>query len=359
MAFQLKPKTVVTSSAASPPSGEVKKLAVGVPVKIGPVRAAPKVFGGEDMIPEPLKIFMFGKQGSGKTYAIKALLVAGYKVYYISTDMGGLGLRSFTAELRSEDPPAMKRLRGLTSIETVADVMKFLYKPAELDPGIWEFDPDFIIWDGYSNFQQVMVPDNIYGESDAKIEDRVTEQKEWMQLKNASLTSLTRFVRIANPVTGKIIHKIVISHEDIRNPSGTIGSLPSSEGVELFVPWFQGSGKQQILGAFDVSIRTGFDRKKKELDSSLGFRYYLGGPYNKMPKRRGKALRALPDEIPGDIMKIILPVFQEEGITKDMVDPLNVSIMAEAAKALEEAQVQDDNTSDSGEQTKSESDSQS
>lgn len=315
--------------------GGLKKTLAAGPVKIGPVRAAPKVWGGEDAVPEPLRIFMFGKFGTGKTYSLLSLLLAGYKVYYVSTDMGGLGVRSFMAQLRTKYPHLLKNIRGLSSIETIADMTSFLYNPAKLDPGIWDFDPDFMMWDGYSNFQQVMITDEMYGAEEAKLEDRITENKEWSKLKNASINSLTRFCRIANPVTGKIIHKIVVSHEDIRNSKSEMGTLPSADGIELYVPWFQGSGKQQIMGAFDVSIRTGRDKKK--LDINEGYRYYLSGPFNKMPKRRGEAMKKLGDEIPADLMTIVGAIFDEENITKDMVDPLNKELMAASAAGLEQA----------------------
>lgn len=147
-------------------------------------------------------------------------------------------------------------------------------------------------------------------------------------LKNGTMNAVSRFNTLANPATGKILHKLTLGTEDLRNKPGELGSAPQLEAQETYMPWIQGASRQAIAGAFDLIIRTGFDKKKAAetpLDKAAGFRYYLRGAKNKMPKARGVGLAALPEETEADLIRFIDIVFVEEGITRGMIDPMNIA----------------------------------
>src|SRR5512139_1676099 len=53
---------------------------------------------GED--PRAFKAMLYGRGGTGKTYAMVPLLLDGLKIFVLTTDIGGDGLATVEAELR-------------------------------------------------------------------------------------------------------------------------------------------------------------------------------------------------------------------------------------------------------------------
>lgn len=292
-------------------------LKTNVPVaSIASPRLAPKVFGGSSMIPEPVRLFAFGEQGTGKTFMIKQLLEAGFKVYYISTDIGGSGLSSFTGQIEDKYFND-ETFRAMEPFREFADLRSFMFNPRKFDPDIYSWDPDFVFWDGFSSYQQFILNVEVMGGEFTKVSDLQVEGKEWGPIKNGTLGMLDKFMALNNPTNGKIWHKIVTCHEDVRNQGGGLGAVVNLGGDPQGVAWIQGAARQAITGAFDVILHT-------RVDKEAGFVYDLTKPLNQQPKYRGKVLKDLPKYVAADIIPIVDFQFTSRKITRGMCDPKQV-----------------------------------
>ncbi len=273
-----------------------------------------KVVRGNQQGIEGINMLIFGTWGSGKTYTIKALLEAGYKVLYLNTDLGGNGLKSFTIPMRAEGKvDLLENLAIIPPLEDVDDFVTFVDKPESVFPDIYTFDPDFIFWDGLHGFQQFHIAREI-ADLETKdgirtIEDEFSVSgKEWQLVRNATLNSVHKFLKLNNKMTGKVWHRIITCQEDVRNAKNEIGSDPNHRGVEQKVPLIQGQAKQLMAGAFDLIIRTKKDNEGK-------YRYVFSGRDNSVQaKKRGFDL---PDEMPADFGKLWETLAKQDGIVRD------------------------------------------
>ncbi len=311
--FKIAPSVKTIASSGGP------AIKTATTQSITPPRAAPKEFGGGGGIPEPVRVFMFGPPGTGKTFTIKDLIEAGFKVYVLSTDIGGTGLSAFSGQV--EPSLLATNLRGI-HLNTWAELRSWLFNPAKFatdgQPSIYDFDPDFLFWDGFSSFQQFILSSEVQGDTEStSTADLNVEGKEWALMKNGTLGSLNRFTGLHNPITGKIWHKIVTCHEDTRNAANSLGTAVKLDGVDTGAPWLQGASRQVISGAFDVTLHT-------RIDKTEGFVYDLTKPKNLFPKWRGKVISTLPDHIPAAIMPIVEEQFKARGIVRGMVNTANI-----------------------------------
>jgi len=199
------------------------------------------------------KICIYGHWGTGKTRTIFELLEMGYKVLCLTTDIGGSGTSTVVGEATRAGKLDLVR-KNCKEIELFdyEEVKEFIDDPTKYFPDIYEFDPDFVYWDGFSSYQAIDVSEAVGGmarsgisenrqesASEAVKEGIQFEQIHWNQIKNVTLRSIANFCSLHNKKTGKIWHKVVLCHE-----------------TEKGQPLIQGGANRLFGGAFNLIIRT-------------------------------------------------------------------------------------------------------
>lgn len=240
-----------------------------------------------------IKIAAYGKVATGKTDAIVALLLRGLRVFVLSTDMGGSGLRTVRSHLRKlgrEDLLAnlveheiIDRDNAYEEVGDLIDMFKFRESAAnyeiKLDDGstttLFAWDPHVLVWEGFSNYQDSCVvryvlskdqtPDKIdsrgnllpksEGSEMRRAGFRLDDFRDWDAVKRATNQQLDDFLVIHNPLTGRKIHKYVTFHEkepDLDNKTGEGPRKPEDMKPNLLL---SGSARSTVVGGFDLVIR--------------------------------------------------------------------------------------------------------
>lgn len=278
-----------------------------------------------------LRIFLFGSAGSGKTTFVKDLVKNGWKVVFLSTDIGGSGTAAIEAPLRRElgDEKAERVLENSVDIEmrTYEQVESFLRNPAKAWPEIYDFDPDIFYWDGFGSHQQIeiceyvgsMEAESKKGPSEQRASGLKLERSDWGVVANATARQLDRFCSLHNPRTGKIWHKLVSAHENIKSVENGPGSTTLQEVKE---PLLAGRASFMTRAAFDLVIRTQVRKAKPTEEGDSGgriYEYVVSGHENLAAKNRGfdfggKAI------VPGNGYELFTELLRQRGFTKDQID---------------------------------------
>lgn len=213
------------------------------------------------------KILGYGEPGMGKTKAIEEFLKAGLRVFVLSSDMGGSGLKTVKQELtRAGKRELLRNLKELEIAEykDVGEFLDVLNDPAQKDAvtvetdggevALWDWDPDMLVWEGFGNFQTNDVTNYVLQQtapgydkvSDARAEGLRAELQDYDSIKRGTMTYMNDFLRTHNPITGKVLHKYVTMHE--KEPKeGAVG-----EKAEMMLV---GAARKVIAGGFDLVIR--------------------------------------------------------------------------------------------------------
>jgi hypothetical protein len=267
-----------------------------------PVPRGPKVVRGDE--PTPCKIFVFGPWGSGKTSVIKGLLEHGLKVLCVTTDVGGSGTNSVKLPLKREGKGDLLANLYEIVLENDEQVQAFISEPTIYFPDIYEWDPDFLVWDGFAGWQQVYASEKIGSmpvprSGNKDIPEAVEaglqfEVAQWGMLRNTTFRSVHKFCALNNRKTGKLWHKVVTAQEGYKSEEG--------KGLqETGKPLLQGSGGILMGGAFDLIIRTKEVQGKDDKGRSVSKFVYQVKAGNLTPKVRGFEL---PVELQGDMYKL-------------------------------------------------------
>jgi hypothetical protein len=243
----------------APPDRQPPKDAFAARVTSGSskAKAKPMIQRGTDNVARWVKILLFGHTGTGKTYSIVGLLKAGLKIIVISTDLGGSGLSSVYNELKSQQ--RLDLWENIINIDfpdydSLAD---FLRNPQETLPDFFDFDPDMLVWDGFSGYQQIHIQDKILNDiapntknsSEGRTEGLWAEQQDWGMIRNATVRGLGNFLKLHNWKTGKALHKLMTCLE----------SKPTADklsGDVVRAPYVQGSAAALMGPSFDIIIET-------------------------------------------------------------------------------------------------------
>ena len=266
------------------------------------------------------KGLFFGPSGSGKTFTLVGLLLHGFKIFVISTDIGGEGLSTVTHELRS-----LGREDLLDNVLTVIlsdykQVVSFLNDPTSIFPEIYDEGIDFLVWDGFSGFQHNllsdeignMTPERAAGKevSDARDSGLFFEQQDWNMVKNGTIRNLDKFLKLHNRKTGQVWHKIVTCLEEMKASRGSNGVTY----VETRECMLQGSAKKLILPAFDLIINT----RITEENGKRSFKYLCAGSETLTgAKTRGLKIDATEE---GNMFKLWEKISEQKGIKKGAID---------------------------------------
>ncbi len=213
------------------------------------------------------KIASFAFSGRGKTYFLIGLLRAGLKVYVAETDMGGSGLATVREALR--DSGELHLLDNLMSRDFAGQDCYENFK-AFCDTGnetvstldgvsmsLWDWDPDFLVWEGLSNWQARYCNDKILSYDATRVGDKASDLRkagialegygDWDGIQNETLRHIDRFLCLHNPNTGKRIHKYVTFQSDRQDEDLLTGE--NKRG-----PLMKGRARGYLVGGFDLII---------------------------------------------------------------------------------------------------------
>ena len=265
-----------------------------------------------------LKILFFGPIGSGKSWVTKGLLELGFKVLVVTTDIGGNGLNSIITPMRRAGTwDAVKNNLREISLNGYEEIKSFFKEPETFEglEDLYDWDPDFIFWDGISSWQSVdiseyigdMVPDQKSGVSDAREAGLQFSIQDWGQVTSATVRGMDDFCSMRNKKTGRLWNKIGTCHELIRpRGQGAGGGF-----VDAKEPLLQGRGGKLVLGAFDIVARTYL--KVDTLDTTKrSFVYQFQSDQNLVAKVRGFDL---PPETEADPKKLFKDLYEQLGMT--------------------------------------------
>lgn len=284
-----------------PTEQEIKQAALKVAPK-GRKKLQAKNLGAEADV---AKVLVQGPTGSGKTRLLAEVLqtkdpATGRhpRIYVASTDIGGNGLRSVKDRLlavQRADLLANIEYTDFQDYETFAGFLAGTLVP-EISTGVdlWEWAPDVIVQDGFSNFQESHVWRYILdleplAKDSIEIRDAgvYAGQQEWGQIRKATTLCVDGFLRLNNPRTGAVPHKIVtvlmddgkedkITHENKRGPL------------------VLGAARSYIQAAFDMILTTRAISKPGAKGPEYSYQCEVGGP--SVAKFRGNESRRLPVE---------------------------------------------------------------
>lgn len=279
-----------------------------------------RVRRGDDKAATPVKLFFYGPIGSGKTDHVTGLLRAGLKVLVMSTDAGGSGLT--TVKLRMRQLGLEHLLVNLFEVvlSGYEEVQEFLEEPAVYFPTIYDEDLDWLVWDGFSNWQQVDLSEKIgaipiekkNGELAPAVQEGLFfDYGQWGMMRNATVRNIHNFCSLNNKKTGKVWHKSVTSLENIRKMEG------AKEFTEQKEPLLQGAGGVLIEAAFDLIIRTKVQRSKDAKGDLVEEYLYQIKAENKRTKNRGFVV---DNVIPADMAALWSLITFQLGIPNSLVD---------------------------------------
>lgn len=254
------------------------------------------------------KVALFGNQGTGKTYTIVALLKMGFKVVVLSTDLGGNGLLTIRLALKQEGLLHLLDNCRFIQLKGFDDVNDFLDDPKAFAEDFYTWSPDFLFWDGFSNFQgndlkeyvgagaEAMAGKKADDMADIRVQGFRFEIKDYEPLNNATLRLLDKFLGLNNKETGQIIHKIVTMMESIRSkPKSSDNPTAGAQYVDEKKPLLSGQSGILSGAAFDLIIRCSVETGRDDsADSGEARKYWYitEGNQNVAAKKRGFKLPA-------------------------------------------------------------------
>jgi hypothetical protein len=259
---------------------------LSAPVKNSVLRAPNKNVRLINMEDEPyvpiVNLGFMGLPSTGKTKFLADLIEAGAKVFTLNTDPGGCGDETILAQCkRNGTLDKFKSNFRAIAISDYDTVQEFLENPAKFYPKIWEFSPDFMAWEGFSNFQQTQLSDKVaslYEESasssnkkevvEARAEGLKFETQDWGLIRNSTIRRLEDFMQISNP-SGKPLHHILSMHENVETTQiKDANGLSRSEEKASGRPAIQGAAKSFLGGGFALVLRTIRDGEKYFYENS-------------------------------------------------------------------------------------------
>jgi len=153
----------------------------------------------------PFTGLLLGGPGVGKTHAVIGLLRLGFKVCYITTDYAKLGLETVDSYFvdHPEDRYLLNNLRE--SAFGFDAVQEFSHHPESIMPDIYEWDPDWLFWDGLTSYQALEVQQEEISDDDF----HKNSWSDWYKQKAGVIFPMERFLSLSNKNTGRVWNKLV------------------------------------------------------------------------------------------------------------------------------------------------------
>ncbi len=213
------------------------------------------------------KGLLFGSPETGKTRSLLGLLLQGFKVFVISTDMGGEGMSTVKIALTRLGRKDLLENVVVVVLNDYDTVKAFIDDPTCIYPTIYDEDFDWLFWDGFSTFQGINVSEKVGDDikpqvkgdkelSDGREAGVTLEIMDWGAVKNMTLRNLDNFLKINNRKTGKIFHKIVTCLEGKNAVRSGDGFNGTTAYVDNGKPLIQGAAINFMTPAFDLVINT-------------------------------------------------------------------------------------------------------
>ena len=252
------------------------------------------------------KVMVYGFSGTGKSYGIGQLAEAGYKLAGISTDFGGNGLGSVISYLQKRKPEALKNVLNV-DLQTYDEVIDFCDEPEEFFPGLYDFDPDILFFDGFTSFQMTALTDQVSEEITAKQKDGDESNEaglrfeflDWGKIRSGTIKVLNKFLNIHNKKTGRHWSKYVTCLKDKAKEDKLTGQVTRG-------PLIQGAAYSIITAGFDVIMESS-SKMSKDGDESGNRKYiYTTGGHDKLvAKTRGIEIASVVDADMAKIFKLL------------------------------------------------------
>jgi hypothetical protein len=306
MAFQLKKTSEETKNVLPPPTKPASVLRAP--------KAEFRIIDPEEQEYTPtVNIGFMGLPGTGKTKFTADLIEAGAKIFSLNTDPGGCGEETILAQCikNGTKDKFIKNFRAV-SISDYDTLQEFLENPLKFYPKLWDFNPDFLSWEGFANFQQVILSEKVSeiaeelaaesknnkNVSEAVSEGFKYEQQQWGMIRNGTIRRSEEFIQIKNP-SGKPLHHILTMHESVESIQlkDSNGQSKSEERASAR-PAVNGAGKNFLGGGFALILRTVRDGDKFYYENSsktLGLTKNRGIdlPTGKFPAEPMKVIEAI------------------------------------------------------------------
>jgi hypothetical protein len=313
------------------PSGTptIEKTFVQTTGKVLPTPKKDRVKKGEDSETYAVNIMLYGPLSSGKTYAAVDLLEMGYKILFVNTDIGGNGLITVKLGLKNRGLAHLAKNYRVVNLYNYKEVAEFIMEPAVYFPEIYEYDCDFLFWDGFGYFQQtdimaqageMIMEANDINEGKKEVSElRETgfkfELADFQIVRNMTVRVVKGYCNIHNKKTGKSWHKIVTAQESVKSKKKEGEKGAASELVDSMQPLLTGAGGVLTCGAFDLVLRTTKEDNKK-------FTYIVDGGKQMSTKSRGFNLPVKMDANFADVWKTIMT---DLDIVNGAVDEKNIA----------------------------------
>lgn len=242
-----------------------------------------------DSPPKFVKLAFFGPWGSGKTHVIAQVARMGYRVFVLSTDIGGTGLATVYNALA--DDPAKRSNVAEVEIGDYETLRAFLDRPRQYVPDIASYD--FLVWDGFSTYQHLLVGEWVTqispgSDDQARSVGLKLEMQDWNLVRNVTLRDLHDFLTMTDA------HKIVTFQEGYK-PKPVDDKGRRTTLSETKMPLLQGVAQFLAGAGFDLIVHTRVTRDP--VRRKTHYFYDLAGHENLAAKQRGYNL---DPEMPAD-----------------------------------------------------------
>jgi hypothetical protein len=262
----------------------------------------PKAYSLADEEADAPKIMLYGPSGVGKSFFLLGPILAGERVFVLSTDFGTNGLITIKNELkRLGRRDLLKNLRGI-DLNTYEDVESLFENPLELVPDFYQFDPGVIAWEGFSYFNGTILDEYILKHAPGAANAGELRQsgfthttQDWQGMHRGTMRPLGKFFALQTLTRrpAKILTCMERGDLDVNELSGN-----KAEKTVLV----QGGARKQMGGGFDVIMVAA----SKETSEGVEYFYRCKGDSSKyLVKARGYNLQPIEPADPERIWRVI------------------------------------------------------
>jgi len=252
---------------------------------------------------DAVKALLFGHSGTGKTFFLVGILLAGERVVVLSSDFGSNGLVTVKNELRKRGKLDLLNNLVVVDVSTFDEIVGFFDNAIDYMPDLNDFNPTVIVWEGFTSFNVDILDEYILsmapgadGAGEMRKEGWTHTKQDWQGHKRGTIRTLRRFLAWT-PESGKKIHKLLTCLES--KPEINELSSKTQRG-----PLVHGTGRDLMNVGFDVVMQT-FKEETKETGVIQHFYRFSGASDKFVVKSRGFDLQPIEPAEPERIWSIL------------------------------------------------------